>query len=216
MPSAHAPAGHRRNFRRRLLRGVGPMVHRLPNRRQQRHGPEIPRRVARSRYGFFDAPLGHGTTSRAFRGLRPLPRTCPRLISCGVPPGQRPNPRVAGRTSASGRHNENNLAESEVFTGLQRKRGYRLENCRLLPSVNTDAPNSESKCSSRVSPSHPPRPSREAILVPPLNTSSANSTAGCSVRRDTSPPCGARGSRFSAPAASRPHRRTAGSTGSPS
>ena len=37
---------------------------------------------------FSDAPLGHGHTQRVNRGLRPLPRLGPRLISCGVPPGR--------------------------------------------------------------------------------------------------------------------------------
>ena len=39
---------------------------------------------------FFDAPLGHGATRNGFRGRRPLARTCPRLISSGVPPGREP------------------------------------------------------------------------------------------------------------------------------
>ena len=39
---------------------------------------------------FFDAPLGHRATRDGFRGQRPLPRTCPRLISFGVPPGRQP------------------------------------------------------------------------------------------------------------------------------
>ena len=39
---------------------------------------------------FFDAPLGHGTTQHRFRGRRPRARTCPRLISSGVPPGREP------------------------------------------------------------------------------------------------------------------------------
>ncbi len=44
--------------------------------------PSSPRAI------FFDAPLGHGTTRHDFRGRRPLRRTCPRLISSGVPPGR--------------------------------------------------------------------------------------------------------------------------------
>ena len=39
---------------------------------------------------FFDAPLGHGVGWHGFRGRRPLGRTCPRLISSGVPPGREP------------------------------------------------------------------------------------------------------------------------------
>ena len=37
---------------------------------------------------FFDAPLGHRATRHGYRGRRPLLRTCPRLISCGVSPGR--------------------------------------------------------------------------------------------------------------------------------
>ena len=37
---------------------------------------------------FFDAPLGHDSIPRANRGRQPLARSCPRLISCGVPPGR--------------------------------------------------------------------------------------------------------------------------------
>ena len=43
---------------------------------------------------FFDAPLGHGATRHGVRGRRPLPRTCPRLISSGVPPGREPGRRA--------------------------------------------------------------------------------------------------------------------------
>ena len=46
---------------------------------------------------FFDAPLGHRANCDGFRGRRPLPRTCPRLISSGVPPG-----RKAGESSQEG------------------------------------------------------------------------------------------------------------------
>ena len=49
---------------------------------------------------FFDAPLGHGTTRHDFRGRRPLARTCPRLISSGVPPGREPG----GRALTQGNH----------------------------------------------------------------------------------------------------------------
>ena len=37
---------------------------------------------------FFDAPLGHRATRDGFRGRCPLARSCPRLISSGVPPGR--------------------------------------------------------------------------------------------------------------------------------
>ena len=49
---------------------------------------------------FFDAPLGHGTIRHDFRGRRPLARTCPRLISSGVPPGREPG----GRALTQGNH----------------------------------------------------------------------------------------------------------------
>ncbi len=55
-------------------------------------GEEMPNSLARtflSRHGaFFDAPPGQGSTNGGNRGRRSLPRTCPRLISCGVPPGR--------------------------------------------------------------------------------------------------------------------------------
>ena len=46
---------------------------------------------------FFDAPLGHGAKRHRFRGRRPLPRTCPRLISSGVPPGRKTGGRAQPR-----------------------------------------------------------------------------------------------------------------------
>ena len=49
---------------------------------------------------FFDAPLGHGTARHGFRGRRPLARTCPRLISSGVPPG----PETGGRALTNENH----------------------------------------------------------------------------------------------------------------
>ena len=52
--------------------------------------PQHFRRPSSPRAIFFDAPLGHGATRHGFRGLRPLTRTCPRLISSGVPPGREP------------------------------------------------------------------------------------------------------------------------------
>ena len=67
----HAPAGHRRNFWHRSARSVSATARRLGQAGQ-----------------FFDAPLGHGATPHGFRGRRPLTRTCPRLISSGVPPGR--------------------------------------------------------------------------------------------------------------------------------
>ena len=69
--TGHAPAGHRRNFWRRSARSVSVTARRLGQAGQ-----------------FFDAPLGHGATPHGFRGRRPLTRTCPRLISSGVPPGR--------------------------------------------------------------------------------------------------------------------------------
>ena len=53
---------------------------------------------------FFDAPLGHGATRHRFRGRRPLTRTCPRLISSGVPPGREPG----GRSLTMGNHRRKN------------------------------------------------------------------------------------------------------------
>ena len=53
---------------------------------------------------FFDAPLGHGGTRHGFRGRRPLLRTCPRLISSGVPPGREPG----GDAPTKGNHRRGN------------------------------------------------------------------------------------------------------------
>ena len=63
-------------------------VRRRPMRGWPTRRPADRRRVSKSPAYFFDAPLGHGEFSQSFRGLRPLPRSCPRLISCGVPPGR--------------------------------------------------------------------------------------------------------------------------------
>ena len=52
---------------------------------------------------FFDAPLGHGATRHRFRGRRPR-RTCPRLISSGVPPGREPG----GHALTTGKHRRGN------------------------------------------------------------------------------------------------------------
>ncbi len=70
-PNEPCPSGASKNF----LASSSP--------RQFRH-PSPPRAI------FFDAPLGHRATRAQFRGLRPLTRTCPRLISSGVPPGREP------------------------------------------------------------------------------------------------------------------------------
>ena len=55
-------------------------------------GEKFPTSLARTflsrRGAFFDAPPGHGPICDPNRGRRPLARTCPRLISCGVPPGR--------------------------------------------------------------------------------------------------------------------------------
>ena len=60
---------------------------------------------------FFAAPLGHGATGHGFRGRRPLARTCPRLISSGVPPG--PEPRGHALTTGNHRH-RNGVSKSFV------------------------------------------------------------------------------------------------------
>ena len=55
-------------------------------------GEKFPTSLARTflsrRGAFFDAPPGHESITSGNRGRRPLPRTCPRLMSCGVPPGR--------------------------------------------------------------------------------------------------------------------------------
>ena len=62
---------------------------------------------------FFDAPLGHGATRHGFRGRRPLARTCPRLISSGVPPGREPG----GRALTKGNHRRGNGVPNSVGRG---------------------------------------------------------------------------------------------------
>ena len=68
-PNGPCPSGASKKF----LSAVSP---------QHFRHPSSPRAI------FFDAPVGHGATRRGFRGQRPLRRTCPRLISSGVPPGR--------------------------------------------------------------------------------------------------------------------------------
>ena len=78
--TGHAPAGHRRSFfGGRLAASAPPLVASGKSGRQ---------RLSRIPGLFFDAPLGHGAIRHGFRGRRPLARTCPRLISSGVPPGR--------------------------------------------------------------------------------------------------------------------------------
>ena len=85
--TGHAPAGHRRSFWRRPPppASLSPLV---------ASGRSGCRRLASIPGHFFDAPLGHGATRYGFRGRRPLTRTCPRLISSGVPPGREPGGRA--------------------------------------------------------------------------------------------------------------------------
>ena len=66
-------------------------------------------RLARVPDQFFDAPLGHGTIRHGFRGRRTLLRTCPRLISCGVPPGREP---VAHALTTGNHRRENDAPKS--------------------------------------------------------------------------------------------------------
>ena len=67
--------------------------------------PQHFRQHASPRAFFFDAPLGHGVRWHGFRGRRPLGRTCPRLISSGVPPGREPGVPPAVRKECGGRQN---------------------------------------------------------------------------------------------------------------
>ncbi len=98
-----APAGHRRNSA-----GCGPIA----------GNPICPRRrvmAAMLREGrpqkLLRCPAGACPVRRGNRGPRPLARACPRLISCGVPPGRSDNRRrqfsgdliVAGATASSSR-----------------------------------------------------------------------------------------------------------------
>ena len=71
-------------------------------------------RSVRIQAHFFDAPLGHGATRHGFRGRRPQARTCPRLISCGVPPGRKPG----GRALTKGNHRRGNGVPNSFGCGF--------------------------------------------------------------------------------------------------
>ena len=76
-----APAGHRRNgLGCRTIAGdpIGP---------RRRVVADLPRGERRQK--LLRCPAGARPVRRSNRGPRPLPRACPRLISCGVPPGRR-------------------------------------------------------------------------------------------------------------------------------
>ena len=74
-----APAGHRKNgLGCRTIAGdpIGP---------RRRVVEALPRGGRRQK--LLRCPAGAPPVRRSNRGPRPLPRACPRLISCGVPPG---------------------------------------------------------------------------------------------------------------------------------
>ena len=87
-----APAGHRRNGRNAghsvalLGSGVG-----CPTCGGRQAVAETPRAWRRQK--LLRCPAGAGLVRRGNRGPRPLARACPRLISCGVPPGRGANRR---------------------------------------------------------------------------------------------------------------------------
>ena len=69
---------------------------------------------------FFDAPLGHRATQHRFRGRRPLARTCPRLISSGVPPGLEPGGHASPeRNQRRGIRPQLSQEDQESVAGLQ-------------------------------------------------------------------------------------------------
>ena len=88
---AAAPEGHRRNGRElsSATAGRSAFLKTVFETRLFRKQPTNGRTPLESCAGdFFDAPLGQGSVARINRGRRPLTRPCPRLISCGVPPGR--------------------------------------------------------------------------------------------------------------------------------
>ena len=76
---------------------------------------------------FFDAPLGHGATPQGYRGLRPLPRACPRLISCGVPPGREAPSFIEGK--GAGDSGVSFPTFRRLKPGLQTNGGPMLRRC---------------------------------------------------------------------------------------
>ena len=82
-----APAGHRRNGL-----GRGPMTGDPTGPRQRVMAATL--RGGR-RQEFLRCPAGACRVRRGNRGPRPLARACPRLISCGVPPGRSAKPASA-------------------------------------------------------------------------------------------------------------------------
>ena len=80
---------------------------------------------------FSDAPLGHGATRHRFRGRRPL-RTCPRLISSGVPPGREPG----GRGLPKGNHRRGNGVPNSFGCGSAALCSSRLGGSPALAGLN--------------------------------------------------------------------------------
>ena len=100
----HAPAGHRRTGPGRWPIAGGPICQR------RRVVAEMLRGGRRQK--LLRCPAGAWPGWRGDRGPRPLARACPRLISCGVPPGPKARrrrqfsggPMVASTTAKSSRH----------------------------------------------------------------------------------------------------------------
>ena len=76
-----APAGHRRNSPRCWPITGGPICPRRRVVAELRRGGRLQK--------LLRCPSGAWPVRRDNRGPRPLARACPRLISCGVPPGRR-------------------------------------------------------------------------------------------------------------------------------
>ena len=97
---------------------------------------------------FFDAPLGQGGTRHGFRGRRPLARTCPRLISSGVPPGRE----TGGHALTQGNRREQGFPNSfgcgltvtmQQERGLQAAAAWILYGANEFPAAFFDSPNGE-------------------------------------------------------------------------
>ena len=137
----HAPAGHRRNYPRCWASTGGSTC---PRRRAvagmlEEDSPEE----------FLRCPAGARLVRRDHRGPRPLTRACPRLISCGVPPGRR------GGTPC-----HNNAANSSPVARISPLHGTSRPARRPFLPSHSFAPNSPGNSSLFANRGTPPAPAR--------------------------------------------------------
>ena len=120
-----APAGHRRNGPE-CRTFAGDLIG--PRRRATAETPRDrrPRKLLR-------CPAGAGPVRCGNRGPRPLARACPRLISCGVPPGPRAKrrPQFSGGLLAT-RATAKSSWRARIFPGARRC-ARRTSRSRLAP-----------------------------------------------------------------------------------